>query len=283
MERFDHSVKFHTWYEHWHRYHFLKDLVSNAHVCDIACGEGYGSALLASSAKSVVGVDIDDHTVSAARKTYQRKNLTYQCFNAIKTGFEDNSFDFVVSFETLEHLYEQNELLIEFRRILKPNGILIISTPDKDVYSEADAGHNHFHVKELDRSEFDTLVSDHFNYSKTFGQQFQLMSIIENEDKKKTSYDGSVQYVDSKNGAQRTNNISRAEYLIKFCANEQTALDDLKVSDFNAFSDSINSLFKHYKKQTDRLMESDKNHQQLMDTINKQTALIQHLKARLGI
>lgn len=283
MERFDHSVKFNTWYEHWHRYHFIKDLVSNARVCDIACGEGYGSALLAGSAKSVVGVDIDDQTVSAAQKTYQRENLKYKCFNAIKTGFEDNSFDFVVSFETLEHLYEQDELLKEFRRILTPNGVLIISTPDKEVYSEADEGHNHFHVKELDRAEFDTLISSHFKHSKTFGQQFQLMSTIENEDQKMASHEGIVQYVDSEQGSQPAKNMSRAEYLIKFCADKKSTLNDLNMPDFNAFSDSINSFLMHYKKQIDRLMEYDRNNGVLMDTINKQNALIQHLKARLGI
>ena len=83
MERFDPSVKFHTWYEHWHRYHFIKDLVKGKRVCDIACGEGYGSALLASCADSVTGVDIASDVISSANEKYKNiSNLSYLQSNA---------------------------------------------------------------------------------------------------------------------------------------------------------------------------------------------------------
>ena len=71
MERYDASFATdYQWYEHWHRYHFIKSLVKDKLVADIACGEGYGSFLLSSSAKSVIGVDVDKNTIAAAKKKY---------------------------------------------------------------------------------------------------------------------------------------------------------------------------------------------------------------------
>jgi ubiquinone/menaquinone biosynthesis C-methylase UbiE len=287
MERFDPSVKFHTWYEHWHRYHFIKDLVKGKRVCDIACGEGYGSALLASCADSVTGVDIASDVISSANEKYKNiSNLSYLQSNALKTSFKDNSFDVIVSFETLEHLNEQDQLLDEFKRVLSDDGLLIISTPDKDVYSEIDKEHNQFHVKELTQLEFNELISSKFQFNKTYGQQFQLMSVIENldtieyDDKNNTKE--SV-YVEENNEFEASINKSSAKYLIKFCSNNEQIMSTLKLPISHSFSDEKNSLFRHYEEQIDRLILLDKHQFQLKNTIEKQNAIINHLKARLGL
>jgi ubiquinone/menaquinone biosynthesis C-methylase UbiE len=287
MERFDPSVKFHTWYEHWHRYHFIKDLVKGKRVGDIACGEGYGSALLASYADSVIGVDIDSNVISNAKEKYKNKsNLSYIQSNALKTSFDDNSFDVIVSFETLEHLSEQDQLLNEFKRLLSDDGLLIISTPDKDVYSEIDEGHNQFHVKELTQTEFNYIISSKFNFNKTYGQQFQLMSVIENiksiENKDDLASEPSI-YVEEDNEFEASLNKSPAKYLIKFCSDKEQIIKSLKLPKSHCFSDDKNSLFKHYEEQIDRLMLLDKHQLKLKNTIEQQNAIINHLKARLGL
>jgi O-antigen biosynthesis protein len=166
--------------EHYHRYATILDLVAGKTVLDVACGEGYGSAMLSQSAASVTGVDISAEAVRHAVNTYYaRGNLRYLEGSAIALPFEDASFDVVVSFETIEHLAEQEEMLAEIRRVLRPDGIVVISSPNRPVYTEESGEHNEFHVKELDFVEFDTLLRARFPAVKYFGQRIHMGSVIQ--------------------------------------------------------------------------------------------------------
>ena len=138
--------------EHYHRYAMVVDVVANKDVLDVASGEGYGSAFMSNVARSVIGVDISDEAVNHASTAYKKPNLTFRQGSATDLKFEDASFDVVVSFETIEHLAEQAQMLAEIRRVLRPNGVLVISSPNRPVYSEESGEHNEFHVKELDFS-----------------------------------------------------------------------------------------------------------------------------------
>lgn len=282
MERYDANFSTdYQWYEHWHRYHFIKSLVKGKVVADIACGEGYGSSLLASVAKTVTGIDLDKNTIELAQEKYSsHSNLNYLQSNALDLNINDDCFDVVVSFETLEHLYEHQELLEEFKRVLKPDGLLIISTPDKDVYSEEN-DHNHYHVKELTKIKFATLVDSHFKYSQTYGQQFQLMSVIEKIDSKQ---DGSTEYKCAKKSEQQddVDKSSQAKYLIKVCTNDSESIQKIDLVDWHGFNDDENSLFHHYEQQIKNLILMDQHNLQLKETLEKQAAYINHLKARLG-
>jgi SAM-dependent methyltransferase len=117
--------------EHYHRYALALSLAKSKMVLDVACGEGYGSALLSETASEVVGLDISQEAVAHASKVYQgRANLQFLQKSAFDTGLPDDSFDLVVSFETIEHLLEQGQMLTELRRVLKPDGLLLISSPN---------------------------------------------------------------------------------------------------------------------------------------------------------
>ena len=282
MERFETSVRYHPWYEHWHRYHFIKELVRGKKVCDVACGEGYGSAMLSSSAQAVTGVDIDRKTVQAAQQKYKNiSNLNYIKSNALELCFGDSEFDVIVSFETLEHLAEHDLLLDEFKRVLSKDGILIISTPDKDVYS-ADEDHNEYHIKELTKVEFDHLISSKFSFTQTFGQQFRLMSVIENLQDSMPNQNSQHIYVEPGKEQSLIGNNSLAKYLIKICTDNKQSLSKLGMIDWHAFSDAENSLYHHFEEQIQRLLLIDKQNHGLRDTIAKQNAIINHLKSRLG-
>ena len=282
MERFDTSVRYHAWYEHWHRYHFVLELVKNKKVCDAACGVGYGSALMASVANSVTGIDLNKKTIDAATKEYSSiSNLNYKHSNAINLDCEDNSYDVLVSFETLEHLYEHDELLTEFQRVLKTDGLLIISTPDKDVYSAND-DHNHFHVKELTSLEFDGLIDSKFKYNKTYGQQFQLLSVIEKLQIEENHSDYKSVYVKQGKENLSIKNESKPQYLIKLCSNNKQTINNIEMPNIHTFADSTNSLYHHYEEQVIRLLQIDKQNKLLIETVEKQNTLIDHLKARLG-
>jgi len=165
-------------HEHFHRYAWVAPLVAGKSVLDVASGAGYGSSLLARTAASVVGVDVSAEAVEHARAAYSQANLSFIEGSAAKLPLADESFDVVVSFETIEHLLEQEQMLGEIRRVLRPDGVLVISSPNKEVYSELSGLHNEFHVKELQWSELDTLLRKQFAHIEYFGHRLAVGSAI---------------------------------------------------------------------------------------------------------
>jgi O-antigen biosynthesis protein len=166
-------------HEHLHRYAWCLPLIEGRMVLDIACGEGYGSAIMARHARSVVGVDISPEAVEHASKTYGGlANLAFCVGNAAEIPLPDDSVDVVVSFETIEHHDRHEEMLSEIRRVLRPDGILIISSPNRTVYSELAGYHNEFHVKELNFDEFDQVLKRQFHNVSYFGQRLAVGSSI---------------------------------------------------------------------------------------------------------
>lgn len=157
--------------EHLHRYFIARELCRDRDVLDIAAGEGYGSALLAGVARSVTGVEIDAETVRHAEAAYQRPNLRFLQGDARKIPLLNASVDVVVSFETIEHFYEHAQFLKEIRRVLRPGGCLIISSPERDIYSPAGGTPNPHHVHELTRGEFTSLLHANFRHVELYGQR----------------------------------------------------------------------------------------------------------------
>ena len=121
--------------EHLHRYFLARDLCRGLDVLDVAAGEGYGTALLAQVAHSVVGVDISAEAVAHAAEAYRGPNFRFLEGDARCLPLADASVDAVVSFETIEHLWEHNQFLAEVRRVLRPGGWLIVSSPERDSFT----------------------------------------------------------------------------------------------------------------------------------------------------
>jgi SAM-dependent methyltransferase len=155
-----------------HRYLLARSLVKDLEVLDISCGEGYGSALLAEVAKKVTGSDIDANIISKAEKKYKSTNLSYEVNDCRRMSFDDATFDCVVSFETIEHIEEQKDFLKEVKRVLKPGGILIISTPDTVEYSNKRNYNNPDHIKEFTLTEFHDFLNIFFENTFFWGQKF---------------------------------------------------------------------------------------------------------------
>ncbi len=164
--------------EHEHRYRFCLDLVKGRRVLDIACGEGFGSAMMSERAEKVWGVDIDRHAVAHASANYKRDNLRYLVGSCAGIPLPDASVDVVVSFETIEHHDEHDAMMDEIRRVLRPGGVLVISSPDKRTYSDERAFRNEFHVKELYAEEFAALLKSRFPHVTMFGQRIVYGSAL---------------------------------------------------------------------------------------------------------
>lgn len=168
--------------EHEHRYRMCIDAVNGKKVLDIACGEGFGSALLSKSAEFVFGVDIDVDAVRHASSTYTADNLAFLHGSCSQIPLDDCSVDVVVSFETIEHHDEHEQMMMEVRRVLKPGGALIISSPDKKTYTDARNFKNEFHVKELYYHEFENLLDKHFTHVTLLGQRIVYGSAVFREE-----------------------------------------------------------------------------------------------------
>jgi O-antigen biosynthesis protein len=164
--------------EHLHRYLIARELSHGKRVLDIACGEGYGSAILASVAARVFGVDIAADVIAHASSKYVVPNLEFSAGACEAIPLPDCSVDVVVSFETIEHVQRQEEMLREMRRVLCPGGLLIISSPDRRQYSDVLGNRNQFHVRELDRDEFGQLLRRHFRHVSMGGQRVRAGSIV---------------------------------------------------------------------------------------------------------
>lgn len=168
-------------YEHWHRYAFARRYVRGRRVLDAACGEGYGSALLAGAAASVIGIDIDREVVARATARYGKPSkLAFQAASITRLPLDDASIDVVVSFETIEHLSadDQRLMLAEFTRVLAPEGLLVISSPNRPEYSDARGYANPYHLKELDRDELASLLRPTFAAQRWFRQRRYFGSAI---------------------------------------------------------------------------------------------------------
>ncbi|WP_124710957.1 class I SAM-dependent methyltransferase [Gordonia insulae] len=128
-------------------------------VLEAGSGEGYGAAMLATVAQSVTCVDYDESAVEHTRRRYP--GLIVRQGNLIDLPLADGSVEVVVNFQVIEHLWDQPAFIAECRRVLRPGGVLLISTPNRITFSPGrDTPLNPFHTRELDAGELNELLVD---------------------------------------------------------------------------------------------------------------------------
>lgn len=242
-ERFTPECEREMAYEHWHRYVFASYFSAGKRVLDLACGEGYGAAVLARNAARVVGMDAAAEAVSHATNQYaDLPNLSFELGDCAAIPLDDSAVDLVVSFETLEHISGQAAFLRECRRVLVPDGLLIISTPDKRTYSDLTGYKNEFHVRELYRSEFVDLLGETFPAHRLYGQKLLFQSMIW-----RLAHAGGAFGVDTvdDNGQPQAGAAYDPLYFLACCAASESHLpaDDLGLW---TFGDQAESVYRHY-------------------------------------
>lgn len=271
-ERFLPNEAGEMWAEHWHRYHAIAHLVAGKRVLDVACGEGYGSALLARAASAVSGVDISADAITHATATYSaQKNLKFFAASCTQLPFADHSFDIVVSFETIEHITEHDAFLDEIKRVLTADGLLIISSPNKAEYSDARNFQNEFHVKELYRDELAQLIAKRFAHTAWFSQRNGFYSLITPDANPSTGAafqallpgDAHVVTVSKKNPQQLAAPLPALYFLVLASANAATI--EHAIVGTSAFSDAEEFAMNDYKKIYRDLVSLAQKHQALHD------------------
>jgi ubiquinone/menaquinone biosynthesis C-methylase UbiE len=223
-------------YEHWHRYLLARDYAAGKRVLDVASGEGYGSHLLAGIAESVVGVDLSAEAVAHATQKYAKENLQYIAASCTQIPLPDASFDFIVSFETIEHIDEaaQHAFLREVNRLLKPDGVFLISSPNRPEYSERNGYKNEYHVKELDQDELRQQLQVYWPNMYWAAQRLGFYSISwsmysEAQEARAYAFEDRSAYPEPM-------------YFLVFCAKSEFALAEIRPS-LSIVSDSSNAVY----------------------------------------
>jgi len=274
-ERFVPSIEGEIAQEHWHRYAFARNFVAGRRVADVACGEGYGSALLAAGAASVVGVDMDSAAIAHARESYGAlTNLRFVEGSAAALPLADASVDAVVSFETIEHLEarDQPAMIAEFARILAPGGLLVLSSPNRPEYSDARAYVNPFHLHELDRVELERLLDGAFGARRWYRQRRYLGSALWSEDGA-----GSTEQLTMDGPAVSAAQAPSAMYFVLIAAREPGALPSGPA--LSLFTESDDREWKRIDAQAREVLRLDALLKQRDGELAGETARVLHFQA----
>ena len=166
-------------HEHQMRYEFAKDYLVGKDVIDCACGSGESSGIFAAAgAKSVIGIDLDEQSIKNAQRKYHSGNLKFLQNHNADLPVPDASCDVVVSLETIEHILDDYHFVDEISRVLRSNGLLICSTPNRLITNPrtaiTDKPWNQFHVREYSYEDFLKLFNDKYSLVLANGQNPSL-------------------------------------------------------------------------------------------------------------
>ena len=256
--------------EHLQRYLSVCKVVEKLNVLDVACGEGYGSSLMAENAGRVTGVDISHEAIEHAKKRYNHSNLDYIRGSATDLSmFQNETFDAVISFETIEHIDETSQQLFlkEIKRVLKSDGFLIMSTPDKKIYSDLHNYHNEYHIHEFYKDEFVSFLKDQFNFITLFNQYFEVTGIIEEESLEKPSNNNIMRFGNS--------HKNEGKYLIAVASNSELTkidIDSIYMNpqcEYDGLISRVVQLQDEVEERNNHIHNLDNRIVQLQDEINK--------------
>ena len=153
---------------YWFRRHVaayrLAARVAGGRVVDAGCGEGYGSRILARHARRVLALDLDEPTLVRARKRYPAPGFARS--DLLRMPLDRSSVDAIVALQVLEHVTDAEAFVQACARVLRPGGVLVLSTPNRDTFP---AGVNPFHVREFDPGELRDLLGRSFSDARVGG------------------------------------------------------------------------------------------------------------------
>lgn len=161
--------------QHVVRYRWASQYATGARVLDAACGTGYGSSLLRDGgARQVTSIDVSLEAFRAARRLGNGNTFHFVRANATRLPLADGRYDLYACFETIEHVDRDEALLREAKRVLRPGGVFLCSTPNRELLSPGNTIHdrpaNPYHVREYSIAEFRRLLESTFSSVTLYGQ-----------------------------------------------------------------------------------------------------------------
>jgi SAM-dependent methyltransferase len=156
------------WGEHLSRYRFAAQFAARQRVLDVASGAGFGLPILTHAGGRPIGVDYDALALDDVRQRQPCAALVRA--DATRLPLRAQSVDLVVSFETIEHVPDAQALVVEIRRVLRPGGRLVLSTPNRAFGPAERHTANPFHVREFTADELRSLLRESFDEVRLYGQ-----------------------------------------------------------------------------------------------------------------
>ena len=156
------------WGEHRSRYRFAAQFAAGQRILDVASGAGFGLQMLRRVQSCPIGLDYDASALHEVRRLEPTAPLVHA--DATCLPLANASIDLVVSFETLEHVPDARAMVLEIRRVLKPGGRLVVSTPNRAFGPPERHTGNPFHIKEFTAAELHGLLSEAFSNVQLYGQ-----------------------------------------------------------------------------------------------------------------
>jgi ubiquinone/menaquinone biosynthesis C-methylase UbiE len=137
----------------------LTKLSSEDNLLEVGCGEGYGTKMISSNVKKIVGLDVDSDLIVYASEKYSSENCIYQYYDGKKIPFDNNTFDAAISFQVIEHIDDDRNYISEINRVLKPPGIFILTTPNRLTrLKDRQRPYNKYHVREYSPQQLEQLL-----------------------------------------------------------------------------------------------------------------------------
>lgn len=225
------------------RYKFAARFTKNKKVLDIGTGSGGGAYYIAQrGAKEVLGADYSKAAISQAREKFILPNLDFKVVDALNIKTLNERFDVIIAFELIEHLpiSSYSIFIAEVKELLNPEGILLISTPNRLVSSpNREKPYNPYHTKEFTPEEFAKLVREHFPNVKLLGISCVSKELLEK-----------IRQIKGKSGNRLATFLSRYKIIqkllplvpkkLKRMATSENLLPPLKASDFGISNRDIN-------------------------------------------
>lgn len=173
-ERVVPTVRDGHYFRHVCNYTFAARYVKTGdNVLDGGCGTGYGAAILSETAARVIGIDRAPAAIAYSRTNFSRPNVHFLVMDCVQLAFPSRVFDIVVALQVFEHVAAWSDFLAEVRRVLRPAGLFVLSTPNRLTTSRQERAsgtpHYHFHVNEVTARELRRRLREHFATVEMFG------------------------------------------------------------------------------------------------------------------
>lgn len=253
------------YHEHMARYLFAAQWAQGRDVLDAGCGAGYGSAVLASAgAQSVLGVDIAPDAVAYAQQHYSCSGLAFAVKDIGHLDLPDAGFDLIVSFEVIEHLDDPALLVQSAARLLRPDGLFVVSTPNAATYP---AG-NPFHKHEMALAEFEAVLGCSFPAFTMFEEDYATAIALRRAPGRPDITPGASGWTVVPAEQRET---AGPDYYLAVCARQQDALD-------RALSPARNIL---YEVPADHLAERDAHIAHMETEFRRQAAWAAELEQQV--